>query len=65
MKNQEARQFGAQLAALLSDEDFCTAYAFLAPILAQKTPFRSLDLIGEQLGKAPKDLVDTFTRQIA
>ncbi len=65
MKTKEARQFGTQLATLLSEEDFCTAYAFLAPILAQKTPFRSLDLIGEQLGKAPKDLVNTFTRQIA
>ncbi|MBT3338169.1 MAG: hypothetical protein HN975_17345 [Anaerolineae bacterium] len=65
MKTKEARQFGNHLATLLSEDNLDEAYAFLEPILAQKMPFRSLDLIGEQLGTVPKDFVDAFTRLIA
>ncbi|OQY33899.1 MAG: hypothetical protein B6I38_03025 [Anaerolineaceae bacterium 4572_5.1] len=65
MKTKESRQFGAHVAKYLAKENFDAAYALLAPILAERTPFRSLDLIGKEIGAAQMDSVDTFLNHIA
>lgn len=53
MKAQEARELGGRVAAFVQTGQIDQAYALLAPVLAERTPFRLLNLIGEAVGAGP------------
>jgi 3-methyladenine DNA glycosylase AlkD len=65
MKTKEARELGYRIGALVADGQMVEAADSLAPILAQRTPFRLLDLIGEKIGAGPTRQVDLFLDRIA
>lgn len=65
MKIQEARELGDQLANLISLQQYEAACELLFPQLAQRTPFRLLDVIGEHLGNGPPKQVNLFLDQVA
>ena len=50
MKTQEARDLGQQIYNLLCEGKGKQAHALLFPVLAQRTSFRFLDIIGEAIG---------------
>jgi hypothetical protein len=55
MKTKEARELGKRIAGLIQAGQPDNAYALLAPVLAERTPFRLLDRIGEAVGAGPLD----------
>ena len=65
MKAQEATDLGERLASLVQDGQIRAAYALLAPVLAERTPFTTLDRIGEALGGSPLEKMDLFLEHIA
>lgn len=65
MKTREARELGQQTAARVIAGEIEEAYTRLAPVLARRTPFAKLDLIGEALGAGPTTEVYTFLEKIA
>lgn len=65
MNAREAREAGERIAAVVRAGQSGKAYALLAPILAQRTPFRLLDLIGAAAGRAPLTSVNAFLDCIA
>ena len=56
----EARELGKLIASEVSFHQPTEAYTHLAPVLAERTPFRLLDLIGEGLAKCPVVKLDPF-----
>jgi 3-methyladenine DNA glycosylase AlkD len=65
MKTREARELGHEIAGLVAAGDLGEAHDRLAPLLARRTPFASLDLIGAAVGAAPSAPVNRFLDQIA
>jgi 3-methyladenine DNA glycosylase AlkD len=65
MKTKEARELGKRIAALVRDGQPDKAYALLAPVLAERTPFRLLDRIGEAVGAGPLDATNAFLERVA
>jgi hypothetical protein len=65
MKAQEADTLGAQIGTLIQDGWAEQAYALLAPVLAQRTPFRLLDRIGRTVGAVPLAGLNPFLDRIA
>lgn len=65
MKAKEARDLGKRIAALVSANQTDEAHALLAPLLAERTPFRFLGHIGESAGAVPLDAVNTFLERLA
>ncbi|MBU0703298.1 MAG: DNA alkylation repair protein [Chloroflexi bacterium] len=65
MKTREARELGARIAALVQIGWIDQAYALLSPVLAERTPFRLLGLIGEAVGGEPLEPVNDFLECIA
>ncbi len=65
MKTKEARELGAQIASLFQAKQVEPAYALLSPVLAERTPFRLLDLIGKAVGTGPMEAVNVFLKRIA
>ena len=65
MRAKEARKLGEHLADIIDDGNIEEAYDKLEPIVAKKTPFRILDLVGKAVGAGKKDSVDTFISHIA
>jgi 3-methyladenine DNA glycosylase AlkD len=65
MNAKEARELGAQLAPLVQAGQVGQTYTLLSPVLAERTPFRLLDLIGEAVGAGPMGVVNTFLDHIA
>jgi 3-methyladenine DNA glycosylase AlkD len=65
MKTQEARELGEHIAALVQARQPLKAYALLAPILAQRTPFPLLERIGEAVGAGSRKSVNVFLEHIA
>ena len=65
MKIQDAREWGDQLADLLSFQRYEEACDLLSPLLAERTPFRLLDANGGGLGIEPLDAVNVFLDQVA
>ena len=65
MKTDQARNLGRDLAGMVERQRIKDAYALLAPILAEKTSFRLLDVIGEQVGAAAMERVNPFLDHIA
>jgi hypothetical protein len=65
MKAREADLLGTEVAALVRTGRPGTAYALLAPVLAERTPFRLLDRIGKIVGTSPLPETNLFLEQIA
>ena len=65
MKTQEARELGKRVAALVQTGQMIQAYTLLAPVLAERTPFRLLDHIGEAVGAGPLEAANAFLDHIA
>jgi hypothetical protein len=65
MKTKEARELGKRIAALVQAGQIAQAYALLAPVLAERTPFRLLNRIGEAVGARPLGAANDFLERIA
>lgn len=65
MKTKEARELGQRIAALVRAGEPGKAYHLLMPVLAERTPFRLLGLIGEAVGTGPLEPVNAFLAHIA
>jgi hypothetical protein len=65
MNTNEARTLGVLLVGLVKRKLIEDAYALLSPVLAERTPFRLLDVIGEQTGAASLETVNPFLEHIA
>ena len=65
MNPRQADDLGAQVAALVQNNQPDQAYAALAPILAARTPFRLLDRIGRAAGAAPSPGLDPLLDRVA
>jgi hypothetical protein len=65
MKAREARELGARIAALVRDGRIARATALLAPVLAQRTPFDKLRLIGGPVGAEALEPANAFMASIA
>ncbi len=65
MNAQEAMELGQRIAALVELGRVIQAYTLLAPVLAERTPFRLLDRIGGAVGAGPLAEVNAFLRRIA
>lgn len=53
----EARDLGKQLSREVTFRHPAEAYILLAPILAERTPFCLLDLIGKSIGRQIEDFI--------
>jgi hypothetical protein len=65
VRAREATELGQRVAALLQSGQTTEAYSWLAPVLAQHTPFSLLGRIGEQVGAGPLPTVNAFLERIA
>ncbi len=65
MKAREARALGKRLVPFVQAGQMPEAYALLAPVLAERTPFPILECIGEALGGGSAEAVNTFLEHIA
>ncbi len=65
MNMQKAVHLGEELAAQVQSHHYDAAYAHLAPVLAERTPFRYLERIGETFGAGARDSTNSFLAQIA
>ena len=65
MKTREARDLGKRIAAHVQTGQSPLAYDLLAPVLAERTPFRLLNLTGEAVGAGPLEMVNPFLEHIA
>ena len=65
MKIQEARDLGARTAACVAAGEIEKAYGVLAPVLAQRTPFAKLGVIGEAIGSQEPVQVNRFLDRVA
>jgi len=57
---REARDLAQSVATLVNLGRVEQSYALLAPVLARRTPFRLLGLVGEAIGIGPPDAVFAF-----
>ncbi len=58
--SQKHGELGQRIGALVQAGQIAEAYALLAPVLAQRTPFPKLGLIGEAVGAGPLRGVNAF-----
>ena len=65
MNMQEAVQLAEQISGYVQASENGNAYALLAPILAERTPFQYSDRIGGTIGNGQIQLVNTFLAEIA
>jgi hypothetical protein len=65
MNLQEARDLGAQAAALVHSGETSRAMALLSPILAQRVKFPLLGEIGKRIGERPLESTNAFLPHIA
>lgn len=73
MNAREADELGAHIAALVQAGQVPEGYGLLAPVLAERTPFRLLGRIGEAVGAGPPEAaspewdgrINTFLDHIA
>lgn len=61
----EADELGTRVAARVQAGEITKAYTLLAPILAQRTPFRWLDCVGAAVGAGQVPTVNAFLERIA
>ena len=65
MNTAQARELAGEIVAVLQDDGVDEAYKLLAPVLAERTPFRLLDRIGERIGAEHAFLVNEYLDRIA
>ncbi len=65
MNAKEADRLGRRIRTLIDSDRGEEALTFLAPVLEVKTPFRLLDRIGRESGKADSGRVCEFTSLVA
>ena len=65
MKLKDAEQVGQKIIPIVQSGDLEQAYANLAPILAEKTPFPILERIGRTFGAVEIEAVNLFLSRIA
>ena len=65
MKAQEATDLGKHLTSLVRAGQIHAAYSLLAPVLAERTPFTTLDRIGKALDSSPLEAMNLFLEHIA
>ena len=65
MNTKEARMLGANITKLIQEDSPDKAYELLTPVLAARTPFRLLDIIGGAVGHVAIDVTDPFLQRIA
>jgi len=65
MNTQEASELSQRIAALVKSGQSEAAYALLAPVLAERTPFPRLERIGRPIGAGPLDAANAFAERIA
>lgn len=65
MNAREADELGVRVAALVQSDQQAAAYTLLAPILAERTPFRLLDRVGGVVGAGALSPVNAFLERIA
>jgi hypothetical protein len=65
MNAREATALGEHIARLVRASDTQGAYNLLAPVLAERTPFRYLDRIGAIIGAEPLGEVNPFLALVA
>jgi 3-methyladenine DNA glycosylase AlkD len=65
MKAQAARNLGQRIAAHVQAGQIPAAYALLAPVLAERTPFPMLGYIGGAVGAGPLKAVNRFLERVA
>jgi hypothetical protein len=65
MKARQARKLGKRVAAFVQAGQPDEAYALLAPVLAERTPFPALGRIGEAIGVGPLPAANAFLGRIA
>ncbi|MFC2023233.1 DNA alkylation repair protein [Chloroflexota bacterium] len=64
MYAREADELGARIAALVQSDEPEEAYALLAPVLAQRTPFRLLDRVGKVVGAGGLAPTNAFLERV-
>lgn len=62
---QEARQLGRRLSKMVDAGQTDEAFAVLTPVLASRTPFRILGVLGQAIGAADRERADVLLEQIA
>ncbi len=65
MKTKQARELGQRIAELVQDGQIEQAYALLASVLAEHTPFDMLRRISKSVGVGPMELANTFLERVA
>jgi 3-methyladenine DNA glycosylase AlkD len=65
MNTKEARDTGIQLAGFIHNRQIQKAINILSPVLAEKTPFRLLDVIGACIGGESSEALDPYLERIA
>ena len=65
MKSSEASTLGKQIATLLETKRVEDAYDLLAPTLAQKISFATLDRIGKEIGAKSSPAIKNFLEHVA
>lgn len=65
MNATEARELGQRIATLVQSSEMRKVYALLAPVLAGRTSFRLLDLMGAAVGSGLQEPVNAFLEQVA
>jgi len=65
MNTQETRELAARIDAVVRRGQAEEAYALLAPVLAERTPFRLLDIIGRAVGSGPLAPVNDLLQHIS
>ena len=65
MNRREAEQLGHRMVPTILAGDMEQAYALLAPVLAERTPFQVLGRVGEVIEVESKKTTDPFLNRIA
>lgn len=65
MKTKQARELGQRIAAQVQDRQIDKAYALLAPVLAERTPFDMLRRISEPVGAGAMEPMNAFLERVA
>jgi hypothetical protein len=62
---KDAEELGTRIAARIGSDELQQAYALLAPVLAQRTPFPMLDRIGRIVGRGDLAPANAFLERVA
>jgi 3-methyladenine DNA glycosylase AlkD len=65
MNTREASALGKQISTLLEAKQVEDAYEFLAPTLARKISFATLDRIGKEIGMKSSPTINNFLEHVA